>query len=341
MSAECYATACEPVKRTRLFAPVTQLLLFALGVFLGPAVGLLNWSDATAATPVLASCCGIAGAAMAARLDARSLGAQALFTGLVGAGSVAVAVGFLLRLLPAAGTLGALIPVSLVFAGIAVAPRSVLAPVLLAAGLALNPARRLPPPAGVALWLLLLALSAAVTAMAFRMLGSRPTAALPPAAGFTTLLVGAGIGTATGTSPLLVCWTAGLALGAASPGRSVLRNLLLDAEVWAVGILWFVAGTIATVPVWSLLAVALVLALIPSALAGVADLVRVRSVRAPEPVALALAWTAALVSGRGLGTTAPLVTTAAAALLALQFGPFLPPFVRRLTRKPRSVEVSA
>ena len=337
---ECYAAACGPVKRARLLAPVTHLLLFALGVFFGPAVGLLNWSDAAAATPVIALCCGIAGAGMAARLDARSLGAPALITGAIAAGIAGAALGLLLRLLPAAGILGGTVSVSLVFAGLAVAPRSLLAPVLLAAGIALNAARRLAG-TGLAMWVLLLLLATAVTAMAFRTLSSRPTAALPPAAGFTTLLVGAGIGTATGTSPLLVCWGAALALGAASPGRSALRALMLDAEGWAVGILWFAAGIIAAVPAWPLLAVALTLALVLLALAGGGKFVRVGSMRAPEPVALALVWAVALVSGRGLGTAAPLVTTAALALLGVQFGPVLPTFVRRLTRKPRSVEVSA
>jgi len=337
---QCYAAACGPVKRARLFAAVIHLLLFALGVLLGPATGILHWPDATAAEPFIAICCGVAGAGLAARLDARAFTAPALAAGMLGAGAVAVTAGLLLRFQPAvAADLGGTAAVALALAGIAVAPRSVLAPALLAAAIALSPARR--PPFGLGLWALLLVLAAALTALAYRALAARPPTVLPPAAAFTALLVGAGLGTATGTSPLLVCWGAALALGAASPGRSALRVLVLDAERATTAVLWFCAGMIANMPSWRFILVALALAMVPLLVARVGRWSGVAGVRPPEPVALALAWALALVNGRGLGPAAPLVTTAALGLLSFLAAPALASFVERLTRRRGPVEVTA
>lgn len=339
---ECYAAACGPVKRTRLFAavPPSQLMMFALGLVLGPGLGVLSARDITAAAPVLALGCGLAGAAMAARLDSHSLSVPALVSGALGAAGVAVAVGLLLRLSPGtAATLGTATSVALLFAGMAVAPRSALAPVLLAAALALSPARR--PPTSAAHWVLLLILAAMLTALAFRTFGPRPETALPPAAAFAAILLGAGMGAAAGVSPLLVCWGAALVLGAASPGRSSLRSLVLNSEGWAVGMLWLAAGTIAAVPNWRLLLIVLTTASVPPLIARAARWVPAASFRSPEPVALALAWAVALVSGRGPDSDAPLLTAAALALLAVQTFPAVPAIMKRLTRGRDPVEVSA
>jgi len=335
-----YDSACGPVKRARSFAPVTPFLAFLLGLLLGPALGILGWMDMAAAGPFVALACGAAGAALAARLDAHARRPIGLAAAALAAGAVAIAVGIVLRLQPAtAAVLGGSAATALVLAGVAVAPRSPLAPLLLAVAVTLAPGRR--GVMSLGLWIVFLVLAPALTALLYRALLSRAVGLLPPAAAGVALLAGAGVGAATGVSPLLACWGAALALGAAAPARSALRVLVLDAEQLATALLWFAAGVIAAVPSLWVVVVSGICAGMPPLLGRLVRHRWIGAARLAEPVALALAWAVALMNPRGLGAAAPLVTTVALAGLAVLAGPVLYSRAERLTRRRGPVEVSA
>ena len=328
-------------------AAATPLGWYLLGVLLGPALGLLDRTLLAACTPALA--CGLgwvaarAGSALRAPVDsndrptARDL-ADPVAALLVPAALLYMAVRFLPPSLapvwhpiaPAVATLAA----AVALAGTTDLRRATILALTAAAGALLiqlphGSLAGLPRPLA---WTVVTLGGAALTALVVDRVGRHAASPLPGA--ITGVCLGAGIGLATGASPLLLCALAGVALAQWSPRSVTLAAHLATSAPPIATALWVTAGALAEGPFPSVPLAAALLALWP--------LLRRRPGRRPaaagETFGLAVALSFTLTVEGGDNTV---LTTAALALLLVRAVPApRRPAAERLTWGARHAEVS-
>lgn len=346
------------LRALRAGAAATPLGWYLLGVVLGPALGLLDASLLEACTPALA--CGIgwvaarAGAALAAPPPPDH---HWSFRETVDAGAAWLVPAALLyaaaRLLPDrfAPAWPPLSPeVVTLAAAVAVAgatgSRRVAFVAVLAAGAALI--AQLPPLHGrlaglprPAVWAAFTVLGIALTAVLADRIARRAPAALPGA--IAGVCLGAGVGLATGASPLIVCAGCGFLLARRSPAFTRLASDLQISEQAVAVPLWVAAGAQIGVggPFPAVALAAVLLALWP--------LLRPRLAAAPVradgslglAVALSFSFTAAPpVVGGGVSHAAVVTAVALAILLTRAINGLGRLSEARLTSGARRVEVS-
>ena len=323
-------------------AAATPLGWYLLGVLLGPALGLLDRTLIAACTPALA--CGLGwvaareGSALGAPVDpndlptARDLSDSAAAL-LVPAAVLYTAARFLSPSLapmwnpiaPVVATLAA----AVALAGATDLRRATILALAVAAGALLIqlPHRRL------AAWAVFTLGGAALTALVVDRVGRHAASPLPGA--ISGVCLGAGIGVATGVSPLLVCALAGGALAQWSSRSVTLATHLATSAPPVASALWVAAGALADAPFPSVPLAAALLALWPLLRRRLGG----RPAAAGETFGLAVALSFTLTVGRGGNTV---LTTAALALLLVRVAPAAPrPTAERLTSRARHAEVSA
>jgi hypothetical protein len=310
--------------------PIGWLLI---GVVLGPWLGVLDEALLEGLTPVVACAIGWIVAGAAARLTAPESAIREPWTAGYVAGLMAAFV------LPAALLYGAtrflpptvapvwkpVWPVIAVLAAsvaLAAAPRGAAATavsLVVTAGalLALFPHAHKSDVPPLAMWLGFALGGTFVCALVAARLGRQPKTRA--AATITALCLAAGIGSASGASPYLVCGLLGLALAKWGPGYERLADELAPTASTVAALLWFAAGAFAGGSFPPVLVAAALLAFWP--------VLRRRFAAAVSPsrqtLGLALALSYALTAERALGPVerAALVTAAALALLIISLVP--------------------
>ncbi len=301
----------------------------AIGVILGPLLGVLDLPLIDALTPVVACAIGWFAAGAAARLARPAPGAPirepwsaADVAGLVAA--FLIPAGLLygaMRVLPPpiapawkpAWPVIAVLSASL---ALAASPRPAAATgwsllVTAAALLGFFPHARRSDLRPIALWLGFALGGTFICVLVATRLGRQPKTRA--SATITALCLAAGIGIASGASPYLVCGLLGLALAKWRPGYERLADELAPTESTIGALLWFAAGVLAGGRFPAVYVAALLLALWPA--------LRRRLVTAVpatrHTLGLALALSFALTSTRSLGTESGAVVTAAALALLI------------------------
>ncbi len=324
---------------------------YLLGVGLGPALGLLDRTLLDTCTPVLACAIGWiaarAGAGLAAPRapgDRPAGDAAAAGVALVIPATLLYAAGRYLAppiapdwtpVVPTIATLAA----ALTLAGAADNRRAIILALLAAAAglLAQPPDGRLTGLPFPADWAVFTIAGAGLAALLADRIARRAVSPLPGT--IAGICLGAGIGLATGVSPLIVCALSGAALARWSTPLARVADDLDNSEPAATAVLWVAAGAQISGPFPPVALAAALLALWP--------LVRARLVRTAPPgdpaFGIALASSFAYGAGPAAGRWGPAVVTAVAiALLMLRAVPG--PRSRatpRLTSDARRAEVSA
>jgi hypothetical protein len=324
---------------------------YLLGVALGPALGLLDRTLLDLCTPVLVCAIGWIAARAGAGLAAprppgdRSAGRDAAAAGvaLVIPAALLYAAGRYLAppiapdwkpVGPAIATLAA----AVTLAGAADSRRAIILALLAAAaGLLAQPHHGglagLPFPAA---WAAFTIAGVALAALLADRIARRAAAPLPGA--IAGICLGAGVGLATGASPLVVCALAGAALARWSPPFARLSDDLAITEPAVGAVLWVAAGALISGPFPAVALAGALLALWP--------LVRARLPRTAPHVdpafGLAVASSFAYTAGPAAGRWGPAIVTAAAiGLLVLRAVPApRPRATPRLTSDARHAEVS-
>jgi hypothetical protein len=163
-------------------------------------------------------------------------------------------------------------------------------------------------------------------------------AASPVPGAIAGICLGAGIGLATGASPLLVCALAGAALARWSPPFARLSDDLAVTEPAVAAVLWVAAGASISGPFPAVAVAALLLALWPLLRARLAR----GALRADPAFGLAVASSFAYTAGPAAGRWGPAIVTATAiGLLVLRTVPAARQLTpSRLTSDARHAEVS-
>ncbi|HEU5171478.1 MAG TPA: hypothetical protein VFU46_13110 [Gemmatimonadales bacterium] len=330
---------------------VPHLGWFLLGVVLGPVLGLLDDDVLRASVPALGCAIGWvaagAGAAIGTprppeeRRTARELAVIA--AALLLPAALLYAAG---RFLPAT-IAPAWTPVPAVIATLVAAllvadaadVRSLTAALLVAAAalVTLLPHARRADVWHAAAWLGFAAGGAATSALLAARLARRAPTALP--ATIAGVALAAGIGLASGTSPLLVCALTGAALARWSSAHAGLALDIGATAPVADAALWVAAGALIGAPLPAIALAAVLLALVPLARQWFLP-----PAASGRTLGLAIALSFTFTAGGPLGPSAGAVRTAAALALLLTA---LPALVRgadsksRLTSRHRNVEVSA
>ncbi|HEY6059133.1 MAG TPA: hypothetical protein VIV10_00995 [Gemmatimonadales bacterium] len=326
---------------------IPHLGWFLAGVVLGPALGLLDDDLLRACVPALGCVIGWvaagAGATIATPLPAdehRSARELAVIAAalLVPAALLYAAGRFLPATVapawkPAPAVIATLVA-ALVVAG-TTDVRSTTAALLVAAValMALLPHARRADAWHTAAWVGFATAGAATSALLAARLARRAPTALP--ATIAGVGLAAGIGLATGTSPLLVCALTGAALARWSSAHARLALDIGATEPVAAAALWVAAGALIGGPFPAVALAAVLLALAP--------LVRQR-VLPPNPsgrtLGLAIVLSFTLTAAGPLGPSAGAIRTAAALALLLTGLPALLRGTGPLTSRHRNVEVS-
>jgi hypothetical protein len=325
--------------------------LVLLGVFLGPVIGALDRPLLQAAAPVTAVAVGWWGARCGARFErrlARSVGRPLWNVVLGECAAVLVAVAGLVSLLvrfapPLRAAWSPTFPVALTLAAVALsasarrsAPgslarrRSRVAVLETACGalvalVALAPLHPRVPfgggAFGVCAWLATGAAASVAVGLAFTLLAQSTAERHDlPLALLALLVLGAGVGYATGISPFLLCALAAAVMVNTSPQQRAVRRLLAAGSRLADVVLYIGAGALVTVPTWWI---------VPGALALVAArlAVKVVSARQLNPAlltvaqdgcAVALAVNYALCAGAGVSAGGAVVATVVLAVALSQ-----------------------
>ncbi|HET9708866.1 MAG TPA: hypothetical protein VFP39_11250 [Gemmatimonadales bacterium] len=310
--------------------PIGWLLI---GVVLGPLLGVLDGALLEGLAPVVACAIGWIAAGAAARLTAPQSPVREPWTARDVAGLVAAFV------LPAALLYGAMrvlppsaapvwkpawpvIAVLSTSVALAAAPRSgavTALSLLVTAGalLALFPHARKSDVPPIAMWLGFALGGTFVCVLVAARLGRQPKTRA--AATITALCLAAGIGSASGASPYLVCGLLGLALAKWGPGYERLADELAPTASTVAALLWFAAGALTGNRVPQGLVAAALLALWPALRRRFAAAVPASR----QTLGLAVALSYALTAERTLGPVerSALVTAAALALLLTSFVP--------------------
>ena len=330
----------------------TPIGWYLLGVALGPALGLLNRELLDACTPVLACAVGWiaarAGATLAAPLAPgdRSAGrdvAGAAVALVIPAALLFAAGRYLtppiaLDWKPVGPTIATLAAAA-TLAGAADSRRAIIFTLLAAAGglLAQPPHGRL---AGLPLpvaWVAFTIAGVALAALLADRIARRVASPLPGA--IAGICLGAGVGLATGASPLVVCALVGAALARWSPPFARLSDELGITAPAVAAVLWVTAGAQISGPFPAVALAAALLALWPLVRARLAR----AAPRADPAFGLAVALSFAYTAGPTAGRWGPAIVTAVAiGLLVLRIVPgngSLP--TPRLTSDARRAEVSA
>ena len=313
-------------------AAVPQLGWYALGVALGPGLGLLDRDLLRACVPVVGLAIGWvaarAGASVGAppppeqRRNARDV--ALLAAALVVPAALLYAAG---RFLPAtlapawkpAPAVIATLVAALVVAGATDAGATAAALLVAAAALVtLLPRAHRADLWHAAIWAGFLVGGAATSALLASRLARRAPTPLP--AWIAAVGVAAGIGLATGTSPLLVCALVGAALARWSPAHDRLAVDIAVTEPAAAAVLWIAAGASIGGRLPAVALAAALLALVP--------IVRLRFLPQANPgggrtLGLAIVLSFTLTAAGPLGPIAAAVLTAAAAALLLTTLPVL------------------
>ena len=310
--------------------PIGWLLI---GVVLGPLLGVLDGALLEGLAPVVACAIGWIAAGAAARLTAPQSPIREPWTAGDAAGLVAAFV------LPAALLYGAMrflppsvapvwkpvwpvIAVLSASVALAAAPRiraATAVSLLVTAGalFALFPHTHRSDLTPIALWLGFGLGGVFVCVLVATRLGRQPKTRA--AATITALCLAAGIGSASGASPYLVCGLLGVALAKWGPGYERLADELAPTASTVAALLWFAAGALAGGHFPQVLIAAGLLALWPAARRRFAT-----AVPAPrQTLGLALALSYALTAERTLSPVerSALVTAAALALLLISLVP--------------------
>jgi hypothetical protein len=329
-------------------AAATPLGWYLVGVVLGPALGLLDDNTLDAAVPAMACAIGwvaaLAGATLAAPRPAgepRAPGqwAVAALTLAIPAALLYGASRFPPPALapawkPAPAIIATLVAALLVAAATDV--RTTTAALLAAAAalITLLPRAHAADLLHAARWVGFAIGGAATSALVAGRLARRAPTPVP--ATIAGVGLAAGIGLATGTSPLVVCALTGAALARWSPAHARIVDDLRATEPVAGAALWIAAGALVggSLPVVAVAAVAL--ALVPL----------IRRVAAPQAesdrtLGLAVVLSFTLTAASALGPQAPAVRTAASiALLLTAVVPVLFRPASRLTSRHPRPEVS-
>jgi len=339
------------VRALQAVEAATPLGWYLLGVVLGPALGLLDRTLLDACTPVLACAIGWiaarAGAGLAAPRapDDRSAGRDAAVAGVavVIPAALLYAAGRYLAppLAPdwqPVGPVIATLAATVTLAGAADSRRALILALLAAvAGLVAQPTHGqlagLPFPAA---WVAFTIAGVALAALLADRIARRATASLPGT--IAGVCLGAGVGLATGASPLVVCALAGAALARWSPPFARLSDDLAITEPAVAAVLWVAAGALISGPYPAVALAAALLALWP--------LLRARLARAAPrgdaAFGLAVASSFAFSGGPAAARWGPaMVTAAAIGLLVLRAVPAPRSLATpRLTSDARRAEVS-
>jgi hypothetical protein len=330
----------------------TPLGWYLLGVALGPALGLLDRTLLDACSPVLACAIGWiaarAGAGLALRPAPgdRSAGRDvaAAVVALVIPAALLFAAGryltppIALDWKPVGPTIATL-AATVTLAGAADSRRAITLALLAAAGglLAQLPHGRLAGLPLPAAWAAFTIAGVALAALLADRIARRAAASLPGT--IAGICLGAGVGLATGASPLVVCALVGAALARWSPPFARLSDDLAITEPAVAALLWVAAGAQISGPFPAVALAAALLALWP--------LIRARlsraAPRADPAFGLAVASSFAYTAGPAAGRWGPAIVTAVAiGLLVVRTVPAprsLP--TPRLTSDARRAEVSA
>ena len=325
---------------------------YLLGVVLGPALGLLDRTLLDASAPVLACAIGWIAARAGAGLAApRHHGDR---SGVRDAAAAGVALVIPAALLFAAaryltppiapdwkpvGPVIATLAAAVTLAGAADNRRAIILALLAAAGglLAQLPNGRLAGLPLPAAWAAFTIAGVALAALSADRIARR--AAAPLSGTIAAICLGAGVGFATGASPLVVCALTGAALARWSPPFARLSENLAVTEPAVAAVLWVAAGAQISGPFPAVALAAGLLALWP--------LVRARLARATsgtdQTFGLAVASSFAFTAGPAAGRWGPAILTAAAiALLVLRAVPASRSLAApQLTSDARRAEVSA
>jgi hypothetical protein len=329
---------------------VPQLGWFLVGVVLGPVLGLLDDALLRACVPALGCAIGwVAAGAGAAIGTPRSRDERRTARDLAVIAAAVLMPAALLyaagRFLPAtfapawkpAPAVIATLVAALLVAGAADVRTTAAALVVAAAALAsLLPHARRADAWHAAAWVAFALGGAATSTLLAAGLARRAPTALP--ATIAGVALAAGIGLASGTSPLLVCALTGAALARWSPAHARLALDFGVTEPVAVAALWVAAGALIGGPLPAVAVAAVLLALVP--------LVRQRFLP-PTPsgrtLGLAIALSFTFTVAGPLGSMAGALRTAVALALLLTAWPALvrgPGLESRLTSRHRSAEVS-
>jgi hypothetical protein len=327
---------------------IPHLGWFLLGIVLGPALGLLDDALLRACVPAIGCALGWVAAGAGAtvgtprppdeRRTAREL--VVIAAALLVPAALLYAAG---RFLPAtiapawkpAPAVIATLVAALLVAG-AAAARTIAAALLVAAAalVTLLPHAHRADAWHAAAWVAFAAGGAATGALLAARLARRAPTPLP--ATIAGVALAAGIGLATGTSPLLVCGLTGAALARWSSAHTRLALDIGATEPVAAATLWVAAGALIVGPLPAVALAAVLLALVP--------LVRQRFL-APNPsgrtLGLAIVLSFTFTAASPLGPSAGAVRTAAALALLLTALPALVRGAGRpLTSRHRNAEVS-
>jgi hypothetical protein len=321
---------------------------YLLGVGLGPGLGLLDRSLLESLTPVTALTVGWLSARAGAELASRETepGARPALAML---GALGAFVAPVLLLLAAArwlltpsthqwtviGPIAATLGVALALARTARPRRGAAAPLLLT--IAALAALLLPIGRGADLKPVAIGLGYAIggatlcAALAAR-LARRSS---PVTATIAALCLGAGIGTVTGASPMVVCALIGFALARWSPPHARLVDELAIHEPTVTAVLWTTVGAAFAGP-FPLVAVAAALA----ALWSLGRRLLAAGALTDSSLGLAIAVNYLLIAGPGMGAVERAVPTIAALALLLARVTPMPRAAERLTPPAPRVEVS-
>jgi hypothetical protein len=235
---------------------------------------------------------------------------------------------------PAIATLAA----AFTLAGAAVTRRAIILALLAAAAgiLAQLPSGRLAGLPFPAAWAAFTIAGAALTALLADRIARRAVSPLPGT--IAGICLGAGVGLATGASPLVVCALAGAALARWSPPFARLSDDLANTEPAVAAVLWVAAGALISGPFPAVALAAALLALWPLLRARLAR----TAPRADPAFGLAVASSFAYTAGPVAGRWGPAIVTAVAiGLLVLHAVPTSRSLAMpRLTSDARRAEVS-
>jgi hypothetical protein len=339
------------VRALQAVGTATPLGWYLLGVVLGPALGLLDRSLLDACTPALACAIGwIAARAGAGLATPRAPGDRTAARDTATAGVALVIPAALLyaagRYLapPLApdwkpvGPVIATLAAAVTLAGSADSRRALIVALFAAAaGLVVQPPfGRLAGVPFPAAWAGFTIAGVALAALLADRIARRAASPVPGA--IAGICLGAGIGLATGASPLLVCALAGAALARWSPPFARLSDDLAVTEPAVAAVLWVAAGASISGPFPAVAVAALLLALWPLLRARLAR----GALRADPAFGLAVASSFAYTAGPAAGRWGPAIVTATAiGLLVLRTVPAARQLTpSRLTSDARHAEVS-